>query len=167
MIANLLALRERLLNKVSQVAWMGPLLVRLTVGLVFVHTGWGKLHSLDDVTKFFDELHIPAPHVNAILAASTELFGGLCLIAGLFTRLAALPMAFTMVIAILTAKRADIDGVTTLVGFEEFSYLVMFVWLAVAGAGACSLDHLLLRRLSGRKVSYPRPLYQPSRAVNS
>jgi putative oxidoreductase len=119
------------------------------------------------VTQFFASLHIPAPHFNALLAASTEFFGGLFLILGLFTRLAALPMAFTMVVAILTAKRGDIDGLSTLVGFEEFSYLVMFLWLAVAGPGALSLDHVLVRRLTGRKVSYPRPLYQPSRAANS
>src|SRR5262245_39343945 len=113
MLENLNALRERLLGYTKKVEWTGPLLVRLTVGIVFMRTGWGKLHGLDDVTQFFTDLHIPAPHFNAILASSTEFFGGLCLILGLFTRLAALPMAFTMVIAILTAKRADIDGVAT------------------------------------------------------
>ena len=39
----------------------------------------------------------------------------------------ALPLGFTMVIAILTAKRGDITGLTALVGFEEWSYLVFFL----------------------------------------
>ena len=64
---------------------------------------------------------------------------------GLGTRLVSLPLAFTMVIAILTAKRPNIDGLTTLVGFEEWSYLVMFLWIALAGAGPLSLDALIRR----------------------
>jgi len=167
MFSNVTALRERLLEQTKKVAWMGPLLARLTVGVVFMGTGWGKLHSLDNVTQFFAELHIPAPHFNAVLASSTEFFGGLCMILGLFTRLAALPMAFTMVIAILTAKRGDIDGLSTLLGFEEVSYLVMFLWIAVAGPGPVSLDGIWVRLVSERKVSYPKPLYQPSGAANS
>ncbi len=68
------------------------------------------------------------------------------MLVGLGTRLAALPLGFTMVVAILTAKRGDITGLTALVGFEEWSYLVFFIWLAVAGAGPLSLDALLSRR---------------------
>jgi putative oxidoreductase len=133
---------------------VGPALARLTVGLVFIGTGWGKLHSLPDVTEYFASLHIPAPALNARIAASTEFFGGVLVLLGLGTRLAALPLAFTMVIAILTAKRPEIDGFTTLVGLEEWSYLVIFLWLAVAGAGPLSLDRVVLpplRRLLEKK----------------
>ena len=38
-----------------------------------------------------------------------------------------------MVVAIIAAKRADIDSLETLLGFEEVSYFVMFAWLAIAG----------------------------------
>jgi putative oxidoreductase len=145
---------ERWRGLARRLEGIGPTLARLTVGLVFIGTGWGKLHSLPDVTEFFASLHIPAPGLNARIAASTEFFGGILVLIGLGTRLAALPMAFTMVIAILTAKRPDIDGLTTLVGFEEWSYLVFFLWLAVAGAGPLSLDRLVLpplRRLLEKK----------------
>jgi putative oxidoreductase len=136
----------------DRLAFLGPTLARLTVGLVFIGTGWGKLHSLGDVTDFFASLHIPAPGFNARLAASTELLCGTLVLVGLATRLAALPLGFTMVVAILTAKRADITGLTALVGFEEWSYLVFFIWLAVAGAGPLSLDALAVR-LRGRRAS--------------
>jgi putative oxidoreductase len=132
----------------------GPLLARLTVGLVFIGTGWGKLHSLPDVTEFFVKLHIPAPGLNARVVACTEFFGGVLVLLGLFTRWASLPLAFTMIIAILTARRDDIDGLTTLLGFEEWGYLVMLLWLAVAGGGPLSLDRLLgppVRRLLEKK----------------
>jgi putative oxidoreductase len=82
---------------------------------------------------------------------------------GLGTRLASLPLAFTMVVAILTAKRAELDGLTSLVGFDEWAYLVFFVWLAVAGAGPLSLD-ALVRRLRARwaaPVALPKPLLRP------
>ena len=85
--------------------------------------------------------------------AGTEFFGGLLVLLGLGTRLVSLPLAFTMVVAILTAKRPNIDGLTTLVGFEEWSYLVMFIWIALAGAGPLSLDALIrrVRRLRGSR----------------
>jgi putative oxidoreductase len=130
----------------DRVSFMGPALARLTVGVVFIGTGWGKLHSIPDVVSFFTDLGIPAPGFNARLTATTEFVGGLLVLAGLGTRLAALPLAFTMVIAILTAKRATVDGVSALLGLEEWSYLVFFVWLALAGAGRLSLDALIARR---------------------
>lgn len=137
-IERIIALREK-------VPFVGPALARLTVGAVFIGTGWGKLHTLPAVTEYFASLHIPAPGFNARLAAGTEFVGGLLVLLGLFSRLAVLPMAFTMVIAILTAKRPDIDGLTSLLGFEEWSYLVFFIWIALAGPGALSLDALIAR----------------------
>ncbi|HEX3904159.1 MAG TPA: DoxX family protein [Polyangia bacterium] len=142
---------DRLRRTADRISFLGPTLARLTVGLVFIGTGWGKLHSIPDVTDFFTSLHIPAPGFNARLTAATEFFGGLAILLGLGTRLVALPLGFTMVIAILTAKRADITGLTSLVGFEEWSYLVFFIWLALAGAGPVSLDRLI-GRWRGRRL---------------
>jgi putative oxidoreductase len=140
-------IRHSLLTLARRLEFLGPTLARLTVGLVFIGTGWGKLHTLPDVTDYFASLGIPLPGLNARVAASTEFFGGIFVLVGLGTRLAALPMSFTMVVAILTAKRGDIHGLTDLVGFEEWSYLVFFLWLVVAGAGPLSLDRLVGPRL--------------------
>jgi len=160
LIKNTLA---RLRATGDKLSFIGPTLARLTVGLVFVGTGWGKLHSLPDVTEYFASLHIPAPGFNATLAASTEFFGGWLVLLGLGTRLASLPLAFTMVVAIITAKRGDISGFTSLVGFEEWSYLVLFIWLAVAGAGPLSLDKLVswLRKRQSSSGELPKPLLRP------
>ena len=151
-------LRESLSALTRRLAPLGPTLARLTVGLVFLGTGWGKLHSLPDVTEFFASLGIPAPGLHARVAACTEFFGGVLVLVGLATRVAVLPMAFTMVIAIVTAKRGDVHGLTDLVGLEEWSYLVFFVWLAVAGAGPLSLDRLIAPRIDqwlGKKSRPP------------
>jgi len=141
------AWRKRFLAVVRRLAFVGPTLARLTVGLVFLQTGWGKIHDLPHTIDFFTELHIPFPAFQARLVSCTELVGGAAMLLGLGTRLVAVPLSITMVVAILTAKRGELDGLTALVGFEEWSYLVFFVWLALAGAGPLSLDHLIARRL--------------------
>jgi putative oxidoreductase len=151
---DITAVRARFLGVARKLAFLGPTLARLTVGLVFIGTGWGKLHDLQKVTAFFTDLHIPAPAFQARLVACTELVGGIGMLLGLATRLLAIPLATTMVVAILTAKRADIDGVTALVGFEEWSYLVLFIWLALAGPGPLSLDHLIARRLERKSGAH-------------
>jgi putative oxidoreductase len=50
-----------------------------------------------------------------------------------------------MIVAIRAAKWGDVDSLETLLGFDEFEYLALFLWLAIAGAGPVSLDHLLQR----------------------
>lgn len=138
--------RARLLAWAERLFWLAPLVGRLSVGLLFVSTGWGKVHDLAKVTEFFVKLGIPAPGFNAALVAYTELIGGTLLVLGLFTRLAALPLIVTMIVAIFTAKLADIHGLFDLVGAEEFTYLCVLVMLAIIGPGAVSLDALLTRR---------------------
>jgi putative oxidoreductase len=65
----------------------------------------------------------------------------------LLTRFIAVPMMVIMVVAIAAVKWADVDSLATLLGFEEVSYFVMFAWLAIAGPGPISLDHLVMKRL--------------------
>lgn len=151
------ALRTRALAILDRFSWVGPLAVRLSLGAVFLGTGWGKLHNLGQVTSFFTELGIPFPAVQAAVVSGIELVGGTLIILGLLTRFAAVPLLGTMVVAILTAKRPEIEGIRSLLAFEESTYLAGFLWLTVAGAGKASLDALLF----GRKSSLPRPLLHP------
>ena len=130
-------------------AWLGPLAVRITVGVVFMGTGWTKLHNLPAITKNFAALGIPAPEILTPFVSGVEFFGGLLLLVGLLTRFAAVPLMVVMVVAILSAKLGDIDGVETFLGIEEVSYFVMFAWLAIAGPGPVSVDHFILKA-SGR-----------------
>ena len=74
-----------------------------------------------------------------------EFVGGILLLVGLFTRIAAAPLVVVMVVAIISAKFGDIDSLETLLGFEEMSYLALFLWLAIAGPGPISIDYLLTR----------------------
>jgi putative oxidoreductase len=123
--------------------WLSPALARLTVGLVFFQSGWGKLHSLDQVTGYFTELGLPAPAFQARLASGTEFACGGLLLLGLATRFAAVPLIVTMAVAIRTALWDQVDGLSSLVGLTEFAYVALLVWLATDGGGPLSLDRLL------------------------
>jgi putative oxidoreductase len=140
------SLLSRALFLLDRLQWLGPLLVRVSLASVFIVTGWGKLHNLAKVTGFFTELRIPMPGFSAGMVSCVEFFGGTLILLGLFTRFAAVPMALSMLVAILTAKLGEVDGVATFFAFNEFTYFACLVWLVVAGAGAVSLDRLLLGR---------------------
>jgi putative oxidoreductase len=129
----------------SYFAWAGPLVMRLVVGYVFMLTGWGKLNNLPQMIQNFTEWGIPFPRVLTPFVSGVECFGGIMLMLGLFTRIPAAMLAVVMLVAIKSAKWADVDSLETLLGFEEMTYFAAFLWLAIAGPGAISLDRLLLR----------------------
>jgi putative oxidoreductase len=162
-------IRERLLALASRLGFLAPLLIRVTVGVVFIQTGWGHLtHMSDTIAAFRDDFGVPLPEINARIASCTEFLGGILVLVGLGTRLAALPLAFTMLVAIATAKRGQLSGVsfdslTTLLGLEEWSYLVMFLVIAIIGPGRVSVDALIVRRLA-RGATPPSPALRPSHA---
>jgi putative oxidoreductase len=126
--------------------WLAPLFARIVVGWVFMWSGWGKLHNLPAITENFVGWHIPAPHILAPFVSGVELFGGIFLLLGLMTRISAGALGVTMIVAIASAKWADVDSLETLLGFDETEYLALFLWLAIAGAGVVSLDWLLERK---------------------
>jgi putative oxidoreductase len=80
--------------------------------------------------------------------------GGALIVIGLATRLAALPLCFNMVVAILVV---NLRGVSELDEFFELSeplYALVFLWLFFAGPGRVSLDHLLAMRFGRGGTSW-------------
>lgn len=140
-------LHALMLSATQPLAQIPPLFARVTVGLVFVSTGWGKLQHLDRTIAFFQSLGIPAPEYQAPFVAATELTCGLLLVLGVATRFAAVPLISTMVVAIATALWSELEGAIDLFGREEFLFIVVLVWIAIAGAGALSLDAVFARML--------------------
>ena len=127
--------------------WLPPTLARVTVGWIFVQSGWGKLHHLDQVVKFFSDLGIPAPQIQAPFAAATEFSCGSLVLLGLATRLAAPPLMVIMAVALSTALRDRIDELSDLFALAEYCYVVLLVGLAIYGGGPLSLDAWIARRL--------------------
>lgn len=125
----------------------GLLLARFAVGLVFVMHGGQKLFVMGypAVTGFMASLGLPYPAVSAALLIAAELGGGLALMLGAFTRLAATALAFNMVVATITVHLAH--GFFLPQGYE-FTLLLMLlnVTLVMTGAGAYSADAWWSRR---------------------
>jgi putative oxidoreductase len=157
--AQIAVLRARALDLTTKLDWVAPLVARITLGVLFVSTGWGKVHDLDKVTGFFTDLGIPMPHANAVMVSFVELFGGGLLLIGLGSRLAALPLMASMAVAILTAQRENVHGLPDLFGLVEWTYLALLLWVAIAGPGKASLDHLLLGKKRRAPIqTFPEPL---------
>src|SRR5262249_23182912 len=111
---------------------------RMTVGWIFVQSGWGKLHHLESVVKFFTDLGVPAPQLQAPFVAGIEFLGGSLLLLGLGTRFAALPLIGVMTVALSTALRDQVGSLSDLFGLAEFGYVVLLAGLAILGAGPLS-----------------------------
>src|SRR5690242_20482116 len=137
------------LRLTAALAFLAPLLTRIVLGIGFHATGHGKLQDLDKVTGFFTDLGIPFPHANAIFISSLEFVGGLCLLAGLFTRIFAGLLSCTMIVALLTADKptfiqkfpTDVTDVTS------FTFLLFLIWLVLYGPGPISIDRFLSKWL--------------------
>ncbi len=148
---GIMTLYQTTTNFLEKTGWLPLLLARLSLGSVFVVSGWGKLHDIPKVVNYFTDLGIPWPELQAHLVAATEFGCGLLILLGLLTRLASIPLVMTMIVAILTAKKLDINGVADLFALDEFIYIVLFVLLIVNGAGLISIDSAI--SILKRKVS--------------
>ena len=125
--------------------WLGPLIARLVVGEVFMTSGWGKLQNLDVVTENFIGWGVPFPYILTPFVSGVEFVGGILLMLGLLTRIAGGMLAVVMIVAIKSALWDQVDSLDTLLGFSETAYFAIFTWLAIAGPGKISVDHLLSR----------------------
>jgi len=137
----------------SYFPWAAPLIMRLVVGYTFMLAGWGKLNNLPQMIQNFTDWGIPFPAILTPFVSGVECFGGAMLIAGLFTRIPAAMLSVVMIVAVRSAKWDDIDSLQTLLGFEEATYFAAFLWLAIAGPGAASVDRLLVNATAGRDAS--------------
>jgi len=139
-----------LTSRLNALEWLPILLIRLIEGIVFVDSGRHKLFfDLAGFGNFFVELGIPFPYVMVLVVASIEFGGGVCLILGLGTRVAALAEAVIMANAIWTVQLKDVKSFSELLFLSEFLSIGIFVWLAFTGAGKISLDYWLARKVGG------------------
>jgi len=134
-------------------------IVRIVLGVVFfAHgaqkaLGWFGGAGLQSTVRVFrEQLRIPAP--LALLSVAAEFLGGLGLIVGLLSRIAALGIAVVMIVA-LVAVHGKFGFFMNWYGEKqghgiEYHILVLALALAVIikGAGAFSLDQVLYQHIS-------------------
>jgi uncharacterized membrane protein YphA (DoxX/SURF4 family) len=137
-------------------------IMRFMVGGVFLSEGILKFVFANQGVGRFAKLGFPMPALTASFIGGLEIVDGLLLIAGLLTRVAAIPFVVEMVVAILATKVALYLGTSPLplppspprVGLwavlhesrSDWAQLLTSLYLIIVGPGRWSLDALLRRR---------------------
>jgi putative oxidoreductase len=119
----------------------GLTVLRITVGAVFLDHGYQKLFhfGFHGVAGMFGHMGIPLPMVSAVVVTLVEFVGGILLIAGLGTRVAAALLAIEMTVAILAVHLKHGFGAQN-GGFEyPLTLLAACLCLVLSGGGMLSL----------------------------
>ena len=141
-------------GKHEQAAAVALTTLRVAVGAILAVHGWAKLSDVAGTSQSFEHLAMPAPQLLVYLAIAGEFLGGLGLLLGLLTRIAALGPLCTMLVAILTVHVGH--GLLAKNGGYEYPLVLLLVsaFFAVNGAGPWSLDALLERRAERRPLAH-------------
>lgn len=126
------------------------LLIRIIWGWGFFQTGKGKFLNFERTTEFFSSLGIPMPELNVVMAAGTEMVGGLLLLIGLGGRIVPVPLIFTMCIAYLTAHPAELGAIFSdsdkFFGAPPFLFLMAALIVLLFGPGKLSADYFFSKK---------------------
>jgi putative oxidoreductase len=139
-------------NELHAGQWLGILIARLAVGLLFFLSGRGKLfipERREVMRQTMLSAHIPFPEFNALFVSTVEFVCGALLVIGALTPLACLMLGGVMITAIATTAirnikaSAPLDWLSELLYLPEILYLLILLMLFLSGPGWFSLDSLL------------------------
>lgn len=132
---------------------LAPLALRIPIGIILLAHGAQKLfgwfggYGLEGTGQWMASIGLTPGYLMALMAGSSEFFGGLFLLFGLLTRPTALVLSFTMVIAIFSVHIENGLFLTNN-GYEfGLALLAATVSLAISGAGRFALDNLFASRI--------------------
>ena len=119
------------------------LILRIGVGVLMLTHGLGKFNKLtgDAPITFGDPLGVGA-ETSLVLTVFAEVFCSILLIIGFATRLAAIPLLITFLVIVFIVHGADPLGDKEL----PIVYLIIYLVLAIVGAGRYSIDNLIYYR---------------------
>src|SRR3990167_4684665 len=103
---------------------LGPVFLRIGLAIIFIAHGYPKLFKKDSffgTAQFFESINIKPGKFWVVVVGVVEFFGGIFLLAGLFTQFVALLLAIDMLVAILKVSRKK-----GFVGGYEFD-LILFL----------------------------------------
>ncbi|MFY9462025.1 MAG: DoxX family protein [Candidatus Sungiibacteriota bacterium] len=136
-----------MLNSLFLYSDWAPLVLRLMLGAAFMAHGYPKLFKAENRQMFsgwLESMGFKPGKFWALVVGVVEFYGGIALILGVYTQIAAILIAVNMLVAMWKAKWGKV-GFTAQGGWElDLAYLVIAVSLLLTGAGAWSLDKYFL-----------------------
>ena len=117
----------------------GIFILRLALGLIFLVHGWPKLKNLKVTAQNFEMMGFKPGIFWGTIVAVVEFVGGLAVLVGLYTQLAAPFLAIDMLVAVIWKMKR---GQKLVGGYElDLSIMSIALLLSTLGAGAYSLDN--------------------------
>ena len=118
---------------------LATLILRVTIGGLFVYHGYTKVIAFNEILPQFPDIIGIGAKLSFILVIFAEFVCGFLVAVGFLTRLAVIPVFITMIVAYFIAHGKDAFNVKEL----AFVFLVLFVAIFVAGSGKYSIDYLI------------------------
>jgi putative oxidoreductase len=116
------------------------LIGRVLLSIIFVMSGFGKLTDISGTAAYLAMYHLPAAGVAAVIAGLIELLGGLAILIGFQTRIAAWVLAIFSVATALIAHTNWADMMQLVNLQKNLAMAGGFLLLAVHGPGTLSVD---------------------------
>jgi putative oxidoreductase len=140
-------MRTLALSPLNRLADLGPLAVRVIVGTIMAAHGLQKVQAGPaNFGAFLGQMGVPLPTLMGYVVTLVEVVGGVLLIVGLLSRLAALVLTIDLVVAILLVK-VNVGFLSPPQGGAgaelELALIAGFLVILLAGPGRLSVDHAL------------------------
>ncbi|ODT29707.1 MAG: hypothetical protein ABS35_08000 [Kaistia sp. SCN 65-12] len=116
------------------------LAARVLLSILFIVAGYGKLTAIGGTAGFFGSIGLPMPTATAVIVGLVELVGGLAVLVGFKTRIAAVVLAFFVLAATAIAHLDFSQAGNALMTQKNLAITGGFLLLAVLGAGPLSID---------------------------
>ncbi|MGQ7792320.1 DoxX family protein [Faunimonas sp. B44] len=134
-------------HSMTQVHAFAALAGRILLALMFVTSGWSKIGGYQSTQQYMEAVGVPGALLPLVILV--ELAGGLMIVFGFQTRLAALALAGFTAIAALLFHSDFSDSMQTILFNKNISIVGGFLLLATFGPGPWSLDAWRARRTGG------------------
>jgi putative oxidoreductase len=128
-----------------------PLVGRILLAAIFIISGLGKIAAPEATQGYIASVGLPAPLLGYLAAIVIELGGGVLLLAGYRTRVAAAGLAVFSVVSALLFHNALGDQNQLIHFLKNLAMAGGLIQVVAFGAGAYSIDNQ--KNKSGRKLA--------------
>jgi putative oxidoreductase len=116
------------------------LAARVLLSILFILAGFGKLTAISATAGWFGSIGLPMPTVTTVIVGLVELLGGLAILVGFQTRIAAIVLAVFVLGATAVAHLDFSQAGNALMLQKNLGLTGGLLLLAVLGAGVWSID---------------------------